>query len=302
MAENNPIATIWNHLRHPIQSIRSNLTQGANEWREHPIQEALQRLIGVGTGLATANPGLGRAANSAADRFFSWLNNRGNNDFGPASGLQGITSPQGSDQSPISGMLGIPDYAHGQIPQAAPSNSGSGGNMGMGSMGGGMAGITSPNNSHGSPQSQLAQMLGLTNYQGNSSDNGLPGITSPVPEGQGPNAGTHATEGQGQTANQIIGDNLQSISNMILNGSGGSHGNGGFSGGPSFGYSGDTASGAHGTIGSGARQASMEGVQAMLGAGLGKRPLMPFHEINDERAQARAAGMSLAQYRASLGA
>ena len=93
MAENNPIATIWNHLRHPIQSIRNNLTQGANEWREHPIQEGLQRLIGVGTGLATANPGLGRAANSAADRFFSWLNNRGNNDFGPASGLQGITSP-----------------------------------------------------------------------------------------------------------------------------------------------------------------------------------------------------------------
>lgn len=64
-----------------------------------------------------------------------------------------------------------------------------------------------------------------------------------------------------------------------------------------FGYSGDTASGARGTIGMGVRQGTLEGVQAMLGTGLSKRPLMPRHEINDERAEAKANGMTLHQYR-----
>ena len=64
-----------------------------------------------------------------------------------------------------------------------------------------------------------------------------------------------------------------------------------------FGYSGDTASGARGTIGMGVRQGSLEGVKAMLGTGLSKRPLMPRHEINDERAEAKANGMTLHQYR-----
>ena len=73
--------------------------------------------------------------------------------------------------------------------------------------------------------------------------------------------------------------------------------------GPSFGYSGDTASGARGTIGMGVRQASLSGIESMLGAGLGHqagggfgRQGMPFHEINNDRAEARSQGMSLGQY------
>jgi len=72
--------------------------------------------------------------------------------------------------------------------------------------------------------------------------------------------------------------------------------------GPSFGYSGDTASGARGTIGMGVRQASLSGIESMLGAGLGHRgggfgrQGMPFHEINNDRAEARSQGMSLGEY------
>lgn len=72
--------------------------------------------------------------------------------------------------------------------------------------------------------------------------------------------------------------------------------------GPSFGYSGDTASGARGTIGMGVGQASLSGIESMLGAGLGHRgggfgrQGMPFHEINNDRAEARSQGMSLGEY------
>ena len=185
MAESNPIATVWDRLRHPIQSVRSNLTQGANEWRAHPIQEALQRLIGVGTGLATANPVAGRAANSAADRFFSWLNNRGNNDFGPASGLQGITSPQGSDQSPISGMLGIPNYAGGNVGSTG-ANQYLTGNFGQ-----------QPQSA--SPGFQPINMDYGQNQQAptpQSPNGGLPGITSANPYPQsGPAQSWHDSQG-----------------------------------------------------------------------------------------------------------
>lgn len=238
----------------------------------HPIQTGVSTLLGL------VNPALGAAARTGFDRYNT-------SQFQESAG-QLLADTQERLNNQIWGTQGA-------APVGMPSNAGSGGNMGgMGSMGGGMQGITSPNNySHGSPQqSQLAQMLGLNNYNGNSPGNGLPGITSPVPAGQGPNAGS-----PNATPSQILPAVGASYS-------GGNPGGGGFNGGASFGYSGDTASGAHGTIGMGARQASLEGVQAMLGTGLSKRPLMPFHEINDERAQARAAGMSLAQYRASLGA
>lgn len=122
MPAQNPIATIWNRLRHPVDTIRSNIREGANEWRQHPIQEGLQRLIGFGAGAATANPALGSAAGSAADRFFSWWNNRGNNDFGPGSGMPGITSPYTGSQSTMGAALGIPDYLNGAIPQGQPEN------------------------------------------------------------------------------------------------------------------------------------------------------------------------------------
>lgn len=73
-----------------------------------------------------------------------------------------------------------------------------------------------------------------------------------------------------------------------------------------LGYSGDTASGARGTIGMGVGQASMSDVEAMLSSGAGRgrnfgSQAMPFHEINEERREAKAAGMTLQQYRAALG-
>ena len=73
-----------------------------------------------------------------------------------------------------------------------------------------------------------------------------------------------------------------------------------------LGYSGDTASGARGTIGMGVGQASMSDVEAMLSSGAGRgrnfgSQAMPFHEINEDRREAKAAGMTLRQYRAALG-
>ncbi len=73
-----------------------------------------------------------------------------------------------------------------------------------------------------------------------------------------------------------------------------------------LGYSGDTASGARGTIGMGVGQASMSDIEAMLSSGAGRgrnfgSQAMPFHEINEDRREAKAAGMTLRQYRAALG-
>lgn len=244
----------------------------------HPIQTGVSTLLGL------VNPALGAAARTGFDRYNT-------SQFQESAGqLLADTQERLNNQ-----IWGTQDAA----PTGMPSNAGSGGNMGnmggMWSMGGGVAGITSPmqgNYSQPSQQGELAQLLGLNNYNGDSPGNGLQGITSPLATEQPP-----ADSGGSNDYAGYFGPSGATVTHF-----GGNPGGGGFNGGPSFGYSGDTASGAHGTIGSGARQASMEGVQAMLGAGLGKRPLMPFHEINDERAQARAAGMSLAQYRASLGA
>jgi len=105
--------TVWNRIRHPIQTVRNNLSQGASEWRAHPFQEAIQRLVGVGTGIATANPLAGRAAGSGMDHFFSWLNNRGNNNNGPGSGLPGIAGQNQQGQSSLQQFLGMPDYSSG---------------------------------------------------------------------------------------------------------------------------------------------------------------------------------------------
>jgi len=56
----------------------------------------------------------------------------------------------------------------------------------------------------------------------------------------------------------------------------------------------------------GVGQASMSDVEAMLSSGAGRgrnfgSQAMPFHEINEERREAKAAGMTLQQYRAALG-
>lgn len=146
---------------------------------------------------------------------------------------------------------------------------------------GGMSGITSPQHSsypgnQPPQQSPLASMLGLNNYNGNSTGNGLPGITSPTPDGQGPSpqqpVGAAAPQGAAQSPQSLSSPS----SNRPITGAATSLGNLGMS------------------VGS----ATMSQVEDMLasGRGRGERNLTQRHEINDQRAQARANGQTLAQF------
>jgi len=190
----------------PFTRIRDNASAGIQEWRDHPIQEGLQRLLGFGAGAVTANPAVGAAAGAGADKFFNWWNNRQNNDFGPAGGYPGITSPNQANnanpQSNLMQMLGIPNYGAGN-PGSTGANSFLTGNFSPSQMQG-----SSPSGEASGPLVDLNYGQNPQQYQ--MEGGGTPGITGPniyagsapppsMYSGQTGAASTLAGAGRGQT-------------------------------------------------------------------------------------------------------
>jgi hypothetical protein len=170
-------------INRPVENFRN----GMSEWRQHPVQEGLQRLLGLGAS-AIGGPGAGMAAGQGADRFFNWYNNRGARNveqFKPTAegGMrqfsdqltQGIWNPQGEQPAATPGAQG-------------PSQAG-------------MPGITSPWQSQQPYNSQLGALLGIPNYtQPQGQQQGMPGITSPLPPGMGPSPAGAAGSAPGMGA------------------------------------------------------------------------------------------------------
>ena len=170
----------------------------------------------------------------------------------------------------------------------------------------GLPGIIGPNTYDPANQAQtMANLLGIPNYAGGNS-----GFTNASQFLTG-NFGPQQTGSGFQPIDLSYGQSQQQApdtSQAPLPGLGSPIGGYGprSTGAAHLGYSGDTASGARGTIGMGVGQASMSDVEAMLSSGAGRgrnfgSQAMPFHEINEDRREAKAAGMTLRQYRAALG-
>ena len=153
MAErsSNPIATIWNRISHPVDTIRSR----ASDIGAHPFQNAASAGGGL---LATlfGGPIAGQAVsgglrnlfgrhndnrfNEGAAQLLSDTNNNVSNQIwgqwqpgagqsrgssGPSGGMSGITSPyqpqSPQGQSALAQLLGLPDYANGNNGNLPPS-------------------------------------------------------------------------------------------------------------------------------------------------------------------------------------
>ena len=153
------------------------------EFRRNPGQEILQRFASM-AGTATGIPGLGAYIGNRVDRHFDNANYRANY-------VHRSPEERGSQFGALGDLLGLPDYTAGSPGTQQPSQP-------MGSTGSssgsrpGMPGITSPwNGGSASGYSPLQQMLGIPNFtqpQAQPPQQGLPGITSPLPPGMGATA------------------------------------------------------------------------------------------------------------------
>lgn len=286
-------------LTRPFTNIRNNFNTGVQEFRDHPFQEGLQRLLGIGAGVATASPAVGSAVGRGADRFFNWWNNRGNDDFGPAGGYPGITSPNQSNnanpQGPLMQMLGIPNYGAGNAGHTGP-NSYATGNFNR-------------------PQGNIGSFLGIPSYAGGGSagpnsfatgnfsqsqlGNGSSGPLVDLNYGQNPQG--YQSEGGGTPGitgpNILWNEEAAAAANAANAGAGA--GNAGAQQNSSVSSSGNHPSsvsqlGANGSLGASAGFATMSDIENMLSAGMHDRSsrMTQRREMSGDRGAMQQAGFA----------
>lgn len=167
----------------PFQRVASSAREGMGEWRRNPGQELIQRFAGL-AGAATGIPGFGSLLSNRVDRHYDNANYRANY-------VHRSPEERGSQFGALGDLLGLPDYTAGnpgtQQPGQPAQSSGPGGSAASGTSPG-MPGITSPWSGQPAFNSQLGSLLGIPNYaqpQAQPPQQGMPGITSPLPPGMG---------------------------------------------------------------------------------------------------------------------